>query len=164
MIIQDYPILSDQADFELFDSVLVGGALTIQEKINGWYRDKANNVFHFVDGNIQSENDEPAIIWDCGKKEWYFKGLRHRLNGFAYISEDATSYYFMGHCVSQKILDDLPKNEFGLLHSNELYKIEKSGYFFYQGQIFFEKEKEEYNKFILTTHLKQISTDKKVII
>jgi hypothetical protein len=47
------------------------------------------------DGLYHSFNDEPAVIWHNGIKEWYKHGKRHRTTGAAYIQPDNFSEFWI---------------------------------------------------------------------
>ncbi len=60
----------------------------------GWYCDENGNKCCFVNGVLDSIDDEPALIYANGNKYWYKKGVVHRENGPAILwnNEDQEWY------------------------------------------------------------------------
>ncbi len=47
-------------------------------------------------GDLHRSGDLPAIEWDYGLKEWWWKGRRHRNNNPARISDFCETWFFHG--------------------------------------------------------------------
>jgi len=58
-----------------------------QPKRDGWFKDPYNSVMsHYVNGMLNSVDDEPAVKHEGGDTIWYKDDKMHRDNGPAYIS------------------------------------------------------------------------------
>jgi hypothetical protein len=57
---------------------------------------KINRTFYCIKGTaILHREDGPAVIWEDGQKEWFYKGARHRLDGPAVIHSDRTEEWWV---------------------------------------------------------------------
>lgn len=59
-----------------------GASISESTAMNGWVKDKNTGAQkHYVNGELQSVNDEPGEIRENATKIWYNKGLIHRAGG-----------------------------------------------------------------------------------
>lgn len=74
-----------------------------------------------------SFNDEPAVVWSNGDKEWYFKGSLHRDNGPAIVrpNRDITEYWSHGkrHRIGGPAL--IEKDQFWFYVNHKLMSYER---------------------------------------
>lgn len=49
----------------------------------------------YINGQLHREEDEPAIMYPDGHREWHYKGQLHRVNGPAIIRHNGTEEWFI---------------------------------------------------------------------
>jgi hypothetical protein len=59
--------------------------------------DEDGTIFYYNNKNkLHRENDQPAIVWENGTKQWYVNGQLHRENDKpAVIYADGTQYWWV---------------------------------------------------------------------
>lgn len=72
-----------------------------------------------ADGNIfwtETQGGElhrihgPAIEWASGKKDWFYKGMRHRSDGPAIVFDGGCQYFIYGAWFSKAEFDERRRN------------------------------------------------------
>lgn len=66
----------DKQCVKLFSSLVDICEIADKFKLNGEYQDYQDNTYYFLDGELHSVDNQPAVIHAGGAKEWWNKGIR----------------------------------------------------------------------------------------
>lgn len=85
------------SEYTIENPKLVNDYLDFEGKLNftGVVKDGDNTIAHYVDGRIHRDN-EPAVEWSDGFKEWRFHGELHRKDGPAIECNIFKEWYLVG--------------------------------------------------------------------
>ncbi len=61
------------------------------------------SICSYLNGELHSFDDKPAVEYKNGTKMWFYKGKRHRNNGASVEYKNGTKYWFIyGNLVSEE--------------------------------------------------------------
>ena len=79
---------------------------------NGAYIDHHGNRFHFNNGYLQNEMENPAISYANGDYAYVTDRMLHRLDGPALTDWNNLYFFYMGEQVTKEILDQIKLNKY----------------------------------------------------
>lgn len=63
----------------------------VPKDFTGYFR-LNDGIYFYKDGEPHRE-DGPAVKWDDGEEKWFIHGLRHHVDGPAYITKQESAWY-----------------------------------------------------------------------
>lgn len=158
------------------------------EGANDWCEDEIGNKYFFKNGFVDFiSEEEPSIIYINNSKEWLKKGKYHRetgpakiglgyeiwyLNGVKHKIDSCAvvnpydhwmdEYWINGVRLNKHEYDNLPKDDDGKIHSDELIKLSNINFYCWHGM--FCENKEEFILLKLKNDLKNTKVKTKIKI